>query len=136
MFRMLGDFVRGVGRVAVKGALAVPRRAGQKVLRAAGRYSDTAEGLRLALFGPDEEPTWQAYPPPDPVPEPVTVTPRTARVETIDEGEVKVKDSELSQMTVAALKTLARAKGLTVPRRIKKSALIEQIQSVSLDQAG
>ena len=64
------------------------------------------------------------------------MTPQTAGVETIDEGEVKDKDSELSQMTVAALKTLARAKGLTVPRRIKKSALIEQIQSASLDQAG
>ena len=128
MFRMVGDLVRGVGRVALKGALSLPSRAGQRVLRIAGRYSDTAEGLRLALFGPDEEPTWKAYPAPDPVPEPVTVTPQTAPDVQPQERPSEKSDDDLQRMTVAALKALARERGLSVPRRIKKADLIAQIE--------
>lgn len=131
MFRMVGDLVRGLGRVVVKEVLSVPRRAGHRVLRVAGRYSDTAEGVRLAFFGPDEEPTWQAYPAPDPVPEPVTVTPRTAPPVERPAAVEQKSLTELQAMTVAALKSLARTQGLTVPRRIKKADLIAQIQAAS-----
>lgn len=117
---MVRELVRGLRRAALKRALSLPKRAGEKALRVAGRYSDTAEGIRLAIYGSDEEPTWQAYPPPDPVPEPVTVTPRTAPIVV----PKLAAQSELKAQTVAALKSQAKKRGIEVPRRIKKADLI------------